>query len=718
MATGQYKFEAKADFTNFKREVEASASEVYKLKSQLDSTNKELAKYKKTTDESKSSVASFGGGLSSIKGALGGVVAGFASAEVAMQVFNGVLNNSQALGDAWAKTTEEMKGALDYFYRTLATGDWSNFFSNMQEAIRLAGEYAEAMDKSGDASDNFSLQNSNTELIISRSKSIISDKNSTEEEKKKAQADLDKAVKDKEKVAQHTAQRHEETAVARYREISGNPKATLEDAQRYVRENAMGFENVQEREYNRLIDKYTPISKETQMEYNEGDVGYSYSNPTKRAIEAKNFIENLNKQFPHFKAKREQYDKIADGKRKELVDDILKANSARQSYYESVTQQNKLNNRVDKVTNVPSPKVEKKKEKIDYQEGSIAHLQTQLQAYDKELNNTLVSEERLQVILQEKAKLQEKINALMETYNLISKKDKGYQDGSIADKQSQLAEINKQLTTLSLQPHEITAKLQLKENLEEEIADIQARISPKINVEAKAKVGSIGFINNEITKYEALLDMEIVGSDEWTKINEELTLLKQEKHKIELSLDKGNFSEEMEEVQNSISTVGSVFQNLGSILGEESGQFLRFVGTVAQGISQMLPEISKLIVANQAKATSGMVASASGLPFVAILPAIATGMAVISSIFSSLPKFTNGGIFTGGGSIGDLNLARVNSGEMILNTTQQSRLFALLDGKQHIQQSSNIGGNVTFKIHGSELVGVLNNHTSKRNRVI
>ena len=62
-----------------------------------------------------------------------------------------------------------------------------------------------------------------------------------------------------------------------------------------------------------------------------------------------------------------------------------------------------------------------------------------------------------------------------------------------------------------------------------------------------------------------------------------------------------------------------------------------------------------------------------------------------------------------------MQLARVNSGEMILNNTQQARLFDLLDGG-----ASMVGygtRKVEFKIRGQNLVGTLRNYNNKMSKV-
>jgi hypothetical protein len=91
-------------------------------------------------------------------------------------------------------------------------------------------------------------------------------------------------------------------------------------------------------------------------------------------------------------------------------------------------------------------------------------------------------------------------------------------------------------------------------------------------------------------------------------------------------------------------------------------------------------QIAEMIVQLNALATANGVASASKLPFPANLAAIATVVATIASVFSSLPKFADGGIVGGSSFFGDKLLARVNSGEMILNQGQQARLLSMTEG--------------------------------------
>lgn len=116
--------------------------------------------------------------------------------------------------------------------------------------------------------------------------------------------------------------------------------------------------------------------------------------------------------------------------------------------------------------------------------------------------------------------------------------------------------------------------------------------------------------------------------------------------------------------------------------------------------------------ANTAAAATGAAASVAGIPLVGAAMAVAAVASVLGAL-SSLPKFANGGIVGGVSKSGDKQLVRVNAGEMIMNTTQQSKLWGAI---QKGEFGGGSGGDVEFKIKGNELVGILKQHNQKMSR--
>ena len=172
----------------------------------------------------------------------------------------------------------------------------------------------------------------------------------------------------------------------------------------------------------------------------------------------------------------------------------------------------------------------------------------------------------------------------------------------------------------------------------------------------------------------------------------------------------------MQEVADTASSMGSAFNSLGNAFsqaGEEgAAAAFQIMGSVAQMVSDVIPQIIKLIGTKQGEAMASGVASAAPLPFPKNIAAIATIVATIASTFSSIMSavgaFADGGIVGGGSKIGDNMIARVNAGEMILNGRQQANLFKMINDGQEANKS-NVHVVVSGKVRGKDLELVLAN---------
>ncbi len=111
--------------------------------------------------------------------------------------------------------------------------------------------------------------------------------------------------------------------------------------------------------------------------------------------------------------------------------------------------------------------------------------------------------------------------------------------------------------------------------------------------------------------------------------------------------------------------------------------------------------------AEAGEAIAAGTANAQEVPWPYNLIALAANMAAIVAALGSMNKYANGGIVPGHSFTGDKQLARVNSGEMILSKHDQGTLFNAI-------KSGNFGGGeVQFKIRGSDLVGAIGNYNNK-----
>lgn len=179
-----------------------------------------------------------------------------------------------------------------------------------------------------------------------------------------------------------------------------------------------------------------------------------------------------------------------------------------------------------------------------------------------------------------------------------------------------------------------------------------------------------------------------------------------------------NYKSKMSAVSDMAGSMGSVFGSLGSAIGGTTGEVLNFAGQSINAIAQIIPQIVSMIAAKEAEAIAAGTASGASMPFPANIAAIAGIVATIAGVFASLPKFESGGIVGGSSFTGDKLLARVNSGEMILNKTQQRNLYNSMNNAEIGQpMQSTLKGDVKFEISGSSLKGALKNYDSKMSKI-
>lgn len=170
-----------------------------------------------------------------------------------------------------------------------------------------------------------------------------------------------------------------------------------------------------------------------------------------------------------------------------------------------------------------------------------------------------------------------------------------------------------------------------------------------------------------------------------------------------------------------IEAIGTVMEILNTVRGKGIQKTQQDTQATTQNIIAKQAEAGANITAG---ATAGIAAggeaasSVASIPFVGpilAVAAIATVAAAIISLISSLKGFASGGIVGGNSYNGDKVLARLNSGEMVLNQDQQNNLWRMINTGD--TGSSVFDGNVEFTIKGENLVGCLNNYNRKYNRI-
>jgi len=129
------------------------------------------------------------------------------------------------------------------------------------------------------------------------------------------------------------------------------------------------------------------------------------------------------------------------------------------------------------------------------------------------------------------------------------------------------------------------------------------------------------------------------------------------------------------------------WQNFASSVSKSTSQMIRSIGDMTNESEKAAALQASIqmaeILTNEALALAAGTAASQALPFPANIAALIVTIAQITSQFATVFKtfsqsgFAAGGIVAGNAYTGDRLTARVNSGEMILNGSQQARLFEL-----------------------------------------
>lgn len=353
-----------------------------------------------------------------------------------------------------------------------------------------------------------------------------------------------------------------------------------------------------------------------------------------------------------------------------------------------------------------------------YESGSIADLQNEIDKLNSKLENTNITQEeaknvsatikQLEKQLEDKKialglkeppesdiekaakKTQEQLNKLSEKYSSISFSPKKSSFDSITNTNNK-----RDLSTIKEQ-------MDFNDDLIEKLKELQAEYA-KLGDAGKEAYDKLNEKIKEVTNNQESLGEEAKNAVNNIKENDEVT-------------------KKFEDISDVADSTGKAFSALGNVFsatGDEStAAIMNVVGTTASAVAEIIPQVIKLIGVKQAEALASGTAASAGVPFPGNIAAIASIIAAITSVFASIASiasFADGGIIQGRSTIGDYNLARVNGGEMILNTRQQSNLFRAINDNRIGSNSSVVGG--TIKIKGSDLYVALKNYGSTKSKV-
>lgn len=369
----------------------------------------------------------------------------------------------------------------------------------------------------------------------------------------------------------------------------------------------------------------------------------------------------------------------------------------------------------------------------------VEELQVQLAAAQKEMDNALTIEARveadakvkkIQAEIDEATKGKVTIEAATEPTYIVAgsaaDKRKSYSnaqqrignirqdyDSGLIDKasaQKAIADINEQLSALGLKPIEVHFKTPIEE-LQEQLQNAQRSLDEATTIEAKvkasAKIAEIQAEIDEATKGKvsiaAEVEPEYIEQGSVADKRQSYSNAQQKASRIQSDFEIGIIGKD--EAMKQLEDLDAELTQLGlkplkidiktsdiddakkkmegacsaaSAMGSSLSSLGNAIGVPELNVAGVLAQSIAVMTEGFATAT----AQAATLGPWAWIGFAATGIAQLAAMISAMKNlngFASGGVVGGGSTFGDRKFARVNSGEMILTKWQQARLFQMIN---------------------------------------
>ena len=658
-------------------------------------------------EKSKGSVNSFQGGISNMAKSVGSsfvkVAGGIGLAVSAGEGFTKLLNSSQTLGDQTAAAMMSAKTGVDEFFYSLGSGDFTSFLSGMDDIIAKFKEAHSALDQLGNTEISFDYFQGKFDESIAQARLNAKNKQLGNDERDQSFKDWDDELKKKEEAGKTVAA---DALNALTKSIAVGTKLSAKDISLNDFEKVMKIDLMPSASRDEAKDywkgqynEYLKLSKKIESDRKVDVVKTNDYGKTKSINDAAKIAqEGAAEKYKDAIIYNKLLNKLSD-------DDLKKLTELGKKYYATsqqiAQQRQEFNESTTEFRNskITAEKASAAKAAAEPKKDSIAWYDAEI----SKLNKKLVAETDTQA----KSTIQATINELEAKKIKLQVETSG---NSIEAINIQLSALNKQLIA--------ETDMQVRATIQTTINELEQR---KINLKFVVDQEAFKIAHGEMKA--GALSVPIAPTyDKIPTHGKEGKNLKLPKYDPLFKKEDIDMNERYAE---SLSAVGSIMGSLSGITNESAAAYLQWGANVISSIAQAIPAIQSLITAKQTEAVVSGVASAAETPVVGWLLAGAAVAAVVAAM-ASIPKFATGGIVPGTSFTGDKVPALLNSGEMILNGSQQSNLFQMLNSglygslSQKIAPSAENGNqpaSVTFRIHGRDLEGVLSNHYNQKSKV-
>ena len=650
-------------------------------------------------EKSRGSVNSFQGGISNMAKSVGSsfvkVAGGIGLVVSAGEGFTKFLNSSQTLGDQTAAAMMSAKTGVDEFFYSLGSGDFTSFLLGMDDIIAKSQDAYSALDQLGNTEISFGYFQGKFDEAIAQARLNAKNKQLGNDERDQAFKDWDNELKKKEEAGKTVAA---DALNALTKSIAVGTKLSaknisLNDFEKVMRIDLMPSASREEAKdyWKGQYSEYLKLSKRIESDRKVDVVRTNDYGKTKSINDAARIAqEGAAEKYKDAIMYNKLLNKLSD-------DDLKKLTELGKKYYatsQQIAQQRQEFNESttefgnSKIAAAKAAAAEPKKDSIAWYDAEIS-----------KLNKKLVAETDTQA----KSTIQASINELEAKKIKLQVETSG---NSIEAINIQLSALNKQLIA--------ETDMQVRATIQATINELEQRkINLKFVVDQEAfKIKNGGMKDGALSvpiapTYDKVPTHGKGGKN--FKLPKYDPLFKKED--VDLN----------EDYADSLSAISSVMSALNGVTNESAASYLQWGANVISSIAQAIPAILSLTTAKTAEAAANSANSAAQIPFVGWLAAAGAALSVVAAM-ASIPKFATGGIVPGASFTGDKVPALLNSGEMILNGSQQSNLFKMLNSGLYGSLSQKIAPSMEdqsvrlysdVEIRGDRIFLALHNHIKK-----
>lgn len=661
------------------------------------------------------------GGIAKFGGVVGIAVA-------AGKEFKNILESSQTTSDALAGAIAGCKGAVDSLRTSFATRDFTLLSDGLWSAYDAAKALQDTLDQLENTQIAYDYKSAKNQTKFQEGYTMYKDPESTPQMKEEAKKKMQEAVDAQLTYASNYSSALYKTYVAQVVKKAGTFNLPANNVSPSQFEKAMDIDlgllgdpgkmrDYYKKKYDEYLSKIAEYETSLWEQLNGGD---KYNNLTA--------VEDIKKKYKDVIAINAMLQLMKDDELKG-VGQMLTAVEQAQKLALSMEQ---TMNRAIKGEFSSSSKgstggkssttTTVGQEELKPQEGSLDYWQNIL-AEETKYRDVLVKD------TEEWKQHNDKVKEAAEKIKEIKEAEEGrekYTEGSLNYLNDLLNKLKNQKDALSPNTEEwdkVSKKIAVVERLIENIDNKNKLIS--LENAMSVQPPTIASLREVIRLLTELRDNFPIGSELFNEYADEIKYYeKLLKLATPNTVDTGIVDEDKkwqsfnQTMANTSTIANSLFNTFKEGSEVTAASILQMISTTLPAIGSLISAISALTSAEAVEAgvaATGKAVSTSKHWIEAIAAVASLGAVVATAISAAskpnLQRFAEGGIVGGSSFTGDRVSAMVNSGEMILNKTQQARLFKIANGGAPGDNA------VTFHISGTDLVGVLNNN-SRKNKLI